>query len=94
MKKCRYYPSFEQAKTIVQENILVNFQWDTLYDIPFVFPCDKSSHFELEMLNVLVPQDSNTYNELLNLMEEWHNSSIIAEFKKLFKQHKGRPFDE
>lgn len=93
LKKIRYYPTPEQAKTLVEENILVNFQRDTLYDIPYVYPCDKNSHFDLEMMNVLVLQDQPSYNQLVELMTEW-DGSTMAEFKEFFKLYKGRTFDE
>lgn len=90
----RYYPTPEQARTIVEENITVNFQWDTMYSIPFIFPCDKNSHFELEMMKVLVLDNTaNSYNELTMIMNDW-SSEVLAEFKEFFKQHKGRPFNE
>ena len=91
----RYYPTPEQARTIVEENILVNLQWDTMYSIPFLFPCDKSAHFELEMMKVLVLDNSSTsYTELTMIIDDWHEPNVMDEFEKLFKQHKGRPFNE
>jgi len=90
----RYYPTVEQARTVVEENILVNFQRDTLYDIPFVYPCDKTSHFELEMMNILVLQDSSSYSGLTEIISEWHDKGAMNQFKEFFKQHKGRTFDE
>lgn len=91
----RYYPTPEQARTIVEENIIVNFQWDTMYSIPFIFPCDKNSHFELEMMKVLVLDNSqNAYMELTLVMNDWYEPNVMAEFEEFFKQHKGRPFNE
>lgn len=91
----RYYPTPEEARTIVEENILVNFQWDTMYSIPFLFPCSKTAHFELEMMKILVLDNSSTsYTELTMIIDDWREPGVMDEFEELFKQHKGRPFNE
>ncbi len=96
MSKIKYYPTPEQAMTIVQENITANFLLDTLYNIPYVYPCSKEAHFEFEMLGMSAIGSnisSNSYNDINELLEIW-DSSTLNQFNIFFLKHKGRPLYE
>lgn len=94
MAKIRYYPTFEQAIEILDENLLVNFMYDSLYSVPFVYPCDTQTHFTLEMMNVLCFTDVNEtiINNFMDSIKSWDNN--IKVFKQHFKSIKGRDFNE
>ncbi|WNA15911.1 hypothetical protein XaC1_268 [Xanthomonas phage XaC1] len=90
--KRKYYPTPEQALTILEENLHANFIVDSMYDIPFVYPCDQTCHFHFDVMDIVTTSDHDYGKRLEMVKDEW-DKEAIEDFKIHFYKYKQRHID-
>lgn len=91
--KTKYYPTLDEVTFILEEKLNSNIRMDTMYSIPFMYPCDKDCHFQLDIMAVLTPKDQNFSSRLENLMLiEWTKEKV-EELHTLHLKYKGRTIE-